>query len=241
MRKPWIGIPTRYDSDKKRCWQDQRYLDAVVSVGGAPLLIPVLGEPDLIRDYADRLDGVLLPGSPTDIDPSHYGHEPHEKLGPIFAERDRMDFLLLDIAEHRKLPVLGICYGAQSLNVFRGGSLVQDIPSQIPDAVAHDRDGQPEEVRSHLVRVEKDSQLERVLDHSQVDVNSYHHQSVGDPGRHLRVTARAPDGVVEAVEDTRGRFTLGVQWHPETGWRSDRLSEALFSAFVESAIIGQPS
>ena len=151
MRKPWIGIPTRYDSDKKRYWQDQRYLDAVVSVGGAPILIPVLGESDLIRDYADRLDGVLLPGSPTDIDPSHYGHEPHEKLGSIFAERDRMDFLLLDIAEHRKLPVLGICYGAQSLNVFRGGSLVQDIPSQIPDAVAHEGDGQPEEVRSHSV------------------------------------------------------------------------------------------
>ena len=112
------------------------------------------------------------------------------KTGSHICRTGSHGLLLLDIAEHRKLPVLGICYGAQSLNVFRGGSLVQDIPSQIPDAVAHDRDGQPEEVRSHLVRVEKDSQLERVLDHSQVDVNSYHHHQSGDPGRHLRVTRK---------------------------------------------------
>ena len=238
MKKPWIGIPTQYDEENGRYGQDRRYLDAIEWAGGLPLLIPVLGDTDMILSYADRIDGLLLPGSSNDVDPVNYDREPHERIGRIFSERDRLDFTLLDIADNRNVPVLGICYGAQSLNVFRGGSLIQDIPSEIPNAVSHDREGPPEEIKSHVIHVEPESQLEGVLQRGEVQVNSYHHQSIGEPGRDLRVVATAPDGVVEAVEDTGSRFVLGVQWHPETGWRNDPLAGALFSALVESAIIG---
>jgi putative glutamine amidotransferase len=238
MRRPWIAIPTGYDDEESKYGQDRRYLDAVEAAGGLPLLVPVMGDADLIEKYADRADGILLPGSSTDVDPAHYGSEPHERIGRVFEERDRLDFMLLDIAEQRKLPVLGICYGAQSLNVFRGGSLVQDIPSQMPTAFPHNSKGRPQEVKSHAVSVETGSRLIGVLGRTETDVNSYHHQAVRAVGSNLRVAAHSPDGVIEAIEDSRDRFVLGVQWHPETGWQTDLVSQALFVALVNSAIIG---
>ena len=235
MGRPWIGMPTGYDAEKQRLGLDRYYTDAIEWAGGIPVLIPVSSEGEIIRDYADRLDGILLPGSATDIDPDRYGGERHAQLGRVFAERDRADALLLDVAEQRVIPVLGVCYGAQSINVFRGGSLIQDIPSDVPGAVSHDRPGEPEEVKSHGVRLDEGSRLHRLHGGPEAVVNSYHHQSVAEPGRDLRIAARAPDGVAEAVEDTRGRFVLGVQWHPETGWRTDPLARSLFSAFVEAS------
>ncbi len=234
MSKPWVGIPTRYDEKNKRFTQDRYYLDALNWAGSVPVLIPVGSDQALIAEYADKLDAVFLPGSPTDIDPVHYGREPHEKLGRVFADRDRTDFLLLDIAECHNLPVLGICYGAQSLNVYRGGSLIQDIPSEIPAALAHDLDGEPKEIKSHAVRLSEKGWLRRLNPAPGADVNSYHHQAIDVPGKNLGAVATAPDGVVEAVEDDRGRFTVGVQWHPETGWQTDSFARALFSAFVEA-------
>ena len=227
-------MPTRYDDEKDRFSQDRFYLDAVRSAGGVPVLIPVGGEKDLIEEYTSRLDGVLLPGSPTDIHPAHYGREPHEKLGRVFAERDNTDFILLELAEGAGLPVLGICYGAQSLNVYRGGTLIQDIPSEIPEAVAHDREGEPTEIKSHTVRLEG-TWMRRLHPEPEAQVNSYHHQSIDVAGRNLRAVAVAPDGVIEAVEDTTGKFSIGVQWHPETGWSTDRFARSLFTAFVKAA------
>ncbi len=234
MSKPWVGLPTRYDKESERFTQDRYYLDALCWAGSVPVLIPVGSERELIEEYADKLDAVLLPGSPTDIDPVHYGREAHEKLGRVFADRDQTDFLLLEIAERRRLPVLGICYGAQSLNVFRGGSLIQDIPSEIADALKHDRDGEPKEIKAHSIRLSEKGRLRRLHPQSGVDVNSYHHQAIDVPGRNLIAVATSPDGVIEAVEDDRGRFAVGVQWHPETGWRTDSFARALFSAFVRA-------
>ena len=235
MSKPWIGIPTRYDNDSKRFTQDRYYLDALRWAGSVPVLIPVGSDQSLIEEYADKLDAVLLPGSPTDIDPIHYGCEPHPKLGRLFKERDQTDFHLLEVAEGRRLPVLGICYGVQSLNVYRGGSLVQDIPAEIPAALAHDREGEPKEIKSHSIRLRENSRLSRLHRQAEADVNSYHHQAVDVPGKNLSAVATAPDGVVEAIEDDRGPFTIGVQWHPETGWQTDSFARALFLAFVEAA------
>ncbi len=227
-------MPTRYDDEKHRFSQDRFYLDAVRSAGGVPVLIPVGSEQDLIDEYARRLDGILLPGSPNDIDPAHYGREPHEKLGRVFAERDNTDFILLAAAASAGLPVLGICYGAQSLNVYRGGTLIQDIPSEIPEALEHDREGEPKEIKSHSVRLEG-TWMRRLHPDPEAQVNSYHHQSIDVPGRNLRSVALAPDGVVEAVEDTTGTFAIGVQWHPETGWSTDRFARSIFTAFVDAA------
>jgi len=214
MKKPWIGIPTRYHEKTQYLGQLRHYLDAILWAGGLPLMIPSIGDPETIRAYAERIDGVLLPGSPTDIDPSIYGAAAHPNLGKLYPERDKTDFTLLDHCEKNNRPVLGICFGVQSLNVYRGGSLVQDIPSVVEGAVLHDADSSvdtPSQPARHLIRVARGSLIEKLAGRTEVDVNSYHHQSVQTPGRDLRPVAHSSDGVIEAVEDTKGRFIVGVQ------------------------------
>jgi putative glutamine amidotransferase len=199
-------------------------------------MIPCVDDLAVIRLYADQIHGVLLPGSPTDIDPGRYGASRHPKLGRLYPERDSTDFALLEHAEQRELPLLGICFGIQSLNVYRGGSLVQDIPSVVAGSEIHDRDNQdPRGAARHLIRIQQDSLIGRLAGGSEAEVNSYHHQAVENPGRDLRPVAFARDGVIEAVEDTTGRFIVGVQWHPERGWENNPLSKSLFEAFVENA------
>lgn len=235
MEKPWIGIPTRYHEKSEYIGQIRHYLDAILWAGGLPLMIPTVADRSIIDEYVRRADGILLPGSPTDIDPKHYGAAAHEELGKLYPERDSTDFAILDHAEsQRDMPVLGICFGVQSLNVHRGGSLVQDIPALVEKIVTHDEDdGKP--AARHTIRIAEDSLIGRLAGRSQMEVNSYHHQAVEKPGRHLRPVAFANDGVIEAVEDTRGRFVMGVQWHPERGWNEDPFSKTLFSRLIDEA------
>jgi putative glutamine amidotransferase len=198
-------------------------------------MIPTVDDPKIAREYMEQVHGILLPGSPTDIDPGRYGATPHERLGKPYPERDATDFAILDLAEQqRTMPVLGICFGIQSLNVYRGGSLVQDIPALIKAPVTHDRDDDEQPAR-HVVRIEEDSLIRRLAGGTELEVNSYHHQAVANPGRNLRPVAFAADGVIEAVEDSTGRFVIGVQWHPERGWKEDPFAKALFSKFIEQA------
>jgi len=229
--KPWIGIPTRYHAASEVIGQIRHYLDAVIDAGGIPLLIPTVDSESVVHDYLEQADGILLPGSPTDIDPKLYRAEPHPKLGKLYPERDSTDFALMKHAESANLPILGICFGIQSLNVFRGGSLVQDIPSVVSSALTHDES-------RHSVRLEAGSLLAGLGGRNgflDMEVNSFHHQSIERPGRNLRIAAKAPDGVIEAVEDVTGRFVVGVQWHPERGWRDSEFSRRLFSAFVHAS------
>ena len=234
MNRPWIGIPTRYHEKSEYIGQIRHYLDAVIWAGGLPLLIPSTGDRDITREYVERIHGVLLPGSPTDIDPGHYGADPHPKLGKRYPERDATDFAILDMAERNEMPILGICFGIQTINVHRGGSLIQDIPAVVSNSLIHDADDGKPPAR-HLIRVAQDSLIGRLAGRSELEVNSYHHQCVERPGRDLRAVAVSPDGVIEALEDTKGRFVVGVQWHPERGWREDAVSQQLFSAFIEQA------
>jgi putative glutamine amidotransferase len=234
MKRPWIGIPTRYHEKTEYIGQIRHYLDAVLWAGGLPLLIPSTGDPAVTREYVERIHGVLLPGSPTDIDPGRYGAVPHEKLGKLYPEREATDLAILDLVEKNNLPVLGICFGVQSINVHRGGSLVQDIPAIISNPLKHDEDDGKPPAR-HMIRVAEDSLIGRLAGRPDVEVNSYHHQSVERPGNNLRSVAFSPDGVIEALEDTTGRFVIGVQWHPERGWKEDPLSKRLFSTFIEQA------
>src|SRR5215467_10757863 len=141
MERPWIGIPTRYHEKSEYIGQIRHYLDAVLGAGGLPLLIPTVSDTQIIREYVQKVQGILLPGSPTDIDPKHYSAAPHEKLGKLYPDRDATDFAILDLAEQQNdMPVLGICFGIQSLNVHRGGSLVQDIPAIVRQPLIHDED-----------------------------------------------------------------------------------------------------
>lgn len=241
MAKPWIGIPTRYHDKTETFGQIRHYLDAVIWAGGIPLMIPSVQEPKVVKDYLDRIDGILLPGSPTDIDPAHYHERPHSRLGRAYPQRDALDFALLRHSDAARLPVLGICFGAQSLNVHRGGKLIQDIPAIVPASLVHDSEGcEPNAGRRHLIRIDPNSLVGRLAGKETWDVNTYHHQAVSQVGRDLRVSATAPDGVVEAIEGTTGRFVVGVQWHPERGWASDPFARAIFSAFVAAAGSEQP-
>jgi putative glutamine amidotransferase len=200
-------------------------------------MIPTTENRDIIAEYVRRVHGILLPGSPTDIDPKHYGAVAHEKLGKLYPERDATDFAILDLVESQQnMPVLGICFGIQSLNVYRGGSLIQDIPALVDRAVPHDEDDSKPPVR-HTVGIAEDSLIGQLASRRELEVNSYHHQAVEKPGRNLRPVAFANDGLIEAVEDTTGRFIVGIQWHPERGWKEDAFSKALFSKFIEQAAV----
>ena len=233
--RPRIGITMRLELETNRFYLARYYSEAVEAAGGLPVHIPLIPDGDFVKGVVEGLDGLLLPGSDSDIDPQRYGQEPHPQLGSVHPEKDETDLLALAEAEARAMPVFAICFGLQSLNVSRGGSLIQDIPSQLPESIKHAQ-GAPRERHSHRVRLLEDSILGQLGASESVPVNSHHHQAIEKLGRELMATAWASDGIVEAVEDPRGdRFVLGVQWHPELGWEKDGLSRALFDRFVSEA------
>ena len=226
--RPRIGITMRIELETNRFYLARHYSEAVEAAGGLPVHIPLIPNPEFIDGVMGAIDGLLLPGSDSDVDPLRYGQEPHPRLGNVHPEKDETDLLTLRAAEEIGLPLFAICFGLQSLNVSRGGSLIQDIGSQHPDAIKHEQ-GAPRDRASHAVRILEGSLLGDLAQVESVAVNSHHHQAIQTLGRELVATAWAADGVVEAVEDPRSdRFVIGVQWHPELGWERDRLSRALF-------------
>ncbi len=235
MSRPLIGITTRLDLTQNTFYLRRYYAEAVAAAGGDPVYLPLIPEETYLQSLAARLDGLLLSGSNSDLDPAHYNEEPRPHLGNVCDERDRTDLHLLQVAEANPLPVLAICFGAQSLAVSRGGSLFQDVPTELPDALKHDQ-GEPYARPSHRITIEVDSLLAQLAGSITARVNSSHHQAIKEPGENLRITATTRDGVIECVEDTRAdRFVLGVQWHPELGWDKDELSQAIFKRFVAEA------
>ena len=225
----------RLELETNRFYLARYYSEAVESAGGLPINIPLIPRPDFIRQVVGDLDGLLLPGSNSDIDPLRYGREPHPQLGVVHPEKDETDLLALAEVEERAMPLFAICFGAQALNVSRGGTLIQDIVSQYPGAIKHEQ-GAPRERHSHRVRLLEDSRLGQLAQVEAAPVNSHHHQAIETLGRELVATAWAPDGIIEAVEDPRGdRFVVGVQWHPELGWERDQFSQSLFNRFIAEA------
>lgn len=234
-RRPFIGITMRHELETERFYLARHYGEAVAAAGGVPIHISLIPDPELIGAIVSRLDGVLLPGSASDVDPQRYGREPHPLLGPVHPLKDETDFLVLKMSEERRLPLLAICFGMQVWNVHRGGSLIQDINSQIPSPLKHEQ-GAPRERPSHRISVKPESLLGRLAGEVFAHVNSHHHQALEQIGEGLQASAWSSDGLIEAVEDTReGRWALGVQWHPELGWERDNLSRAIFNSFVEAA------
>jgi putative glutamine amidotransferase len=233
--RPRIGITMRLEIETDRFYLGRHYSEAVEAAGGLPVHIPLIPQPDFIKQVLAGLDGLLLPGSNSDLDPLRYGREPHPQLGAVHPEKDETDLLTLAEAETRAMPVFAICFGLQSLNVSRGGTLIQDIVSQHPEAIKHEQ-GAPRDRHSHRVRLLEDTRLGQMANAETAPVNSHHHQAVETLGRELVATAWAPDGIVEAVEDPRSdRFVLGVQWHPEIAWERDALSQSLFNRFIAEA------
>jgi len=239
--KPRIAIPipnsTRTDYVLRALPQYER---AVRSAGGEPVVIDVRGTNTEIAQAVKACDGVLLPGSPADVDPEKYGAQKHAKTAPADPLRDNADELLLQDAYNMRKPVFGICYGLQSLNVWRTGTLNQELP----EGVKHEAGRSV--AQAHHVRIAPGSQLGTILRQAGalaeggelvMPVNSSHHQAPKVVGDGLRLVAWCPDdGVKEAVEGTASdHFVLGVQWHPERTYDEDSASRALFRAFVEAA------
>jgi len=233
--RPRIGITVRLELSTNRFYLARDYSEAVEAAGGLPVHIPLIPSPDFIKGVMASLDGLLLPGSDSDVDPLRYGHEPHPNLGHVVPEKDATDILALEEAENIAMPVFAICFGLQSLNVARGGTLIQDIVSQRTNPIKHEQ-GLPRNRTSHRIKILEGTLLNQLAAGLDAPVNSHHHQAIETLGRELVATAWAGDGIIEAAEDPRNdRFVLGVQWHPELGWENDPLSLALFARFIDEA------
>lgn len=233
--KPRIAIPEPCSYDK--AYSDRSikpYVEAVEAAGGEPVLIPLGLTPEETAKRITGCSAVLLPGSKADVDPQKFGAERHPKTAEADPLRDAVDELLIQDAYNLRKPIFGICYGLQSLNVWRTGSLVQHIDSK----VNHDLGGG---AVAHEVQVDGQTLLARSLGHDtspgSISVNSSHHQSADIVGDGLRVSARCPvDGSIEALEGTLpGHYVLAVQWHPERAFRNDEHSRRLFESFVKEA------
>ena len=234
-RRPRIGIPMRIELPTDRFYLSRYYSEAIEAAGGAPMHISLIPKPDYVDRVVDGLDGILLPGSDSDVDPLRYGQPPHRNLGAVHPIKDETDLLIIEAAERRQIPLFAICFGMQVLNVSRGGTLIQDIASQLPESIKHEQ-GAPRDRPSHRVSVAENTRLASIASVGSLIVNSHHHQAIETLGADLTATAWSTDGIIEALEDPRpDRFMVAVQWHPELGWERDALSRRLFEAFVTEA------
>jgi putative glutamine amidotransferase len=237
--KPRIGVPyrTRNEELTGDFVRIEKYITAINAAGGAPVPISLGLSAQHLDRIAWTLDGILLTGSPADVEPSLFRAAKHPETNAADPDRERTDFALIEHALSEHKPILAICYGIQSLNVFLGGSLVQDIPAELHTQVQHDWDDEAGEAEPlHPVDIEPGSRLAQIATATQAKVNSSHHQSILEPGRGLRIVSRAPDGVVEAVEwATDANRVTGVQWHPERMAEADPFAQALFRDLVTAA------
>lgn len=214
--RPVIGITSNYGELTAKLAEG--YYKSVWRAGGIPVIIPPISDTEVIINTLQHIDGLLLSGG-ADYDPHYAGEEPSPKLGEINAERDLPELLITQLAYNRQIPILGICRGIQTLAMALGGHVAQDL-SEVKDGWKEEKGiqhSQQEErpVATHNVTVEKDSVLFSLYKSTTLRVNSFHHQSVDDPGERFRITARAEDNIVEAMESTEHKSIMGVQWHPE--------------------------
>ena len=234
---PLVGLPC-YAAEVGRTHRpvygnNQSYIHALLAAGATPLMIPPGLSSAALTALCAHLDGVLLSGG-VDIDPALYGEETLAECGRIEPERDALELELTALALRRDMPVLGICRGIQVLNVACGGSLYQDIASQLPGSPEHARSEQPRDFLSHSIRVEPDSRLAGILGATELRVNSLHHQAVKRPADSVRIVAWSSDGLAEGMELPDRRFVLAVQYHPEELAPTDERSRRLFEAFVQA-------
>jgi putative glutamine amidotransferase len=229
MKKPVIGINGNLTEDGQYAKLSQEYSRAILKAGGIPVILPPLPQPDkgLMKSILDRIDGLLLSGG-HDLSPRHYNEKILNKKVILLPElKQRFDLALAQAALKRKMPVLGICYGAQLINIVSGGSLFQDIATQVKTASEHRK-------ANHKVYLCEGTLLHDIIGKKSIITNSFHHQSIKEPGKGLRINARSEDALIEGIELAEG-FCLGIQWHPERMMDSREQAE-LLRAFIQYAV-----
>jgi len=237
--QPRVGIPWRTSQEETESNRPKirNYEEAVRKAGGEPILLS-LKDLGTLQERMNDLDAFVLPGSPADIDPSEYGAVNMGNSAPADLPREETDRAILKHAFAQQKPVLAICYGCQLLNVFLGGTLIQDLQAETGTVTPHRREDltpEPKEDPVHSSIFEEGSKLAAIASGTRAEINSAHHQSVAKPGENLRITAHAPDGTIEGVEWTGdSNWVVGVQWHPERMF-GDAFSERLFRDFIEAA------
>lgn len=237
MSKPIIGITPSHNTENDDISLRPTYLRAILAAGGLPVVLPLETAGKDMEQLAGMCDGFLFSGGP-DPHPFLFGEETQAHCGNASIARDTMELSLLKAAMAVRKPVLGICRGAQIINVGLGGTIYQDIPNQTERTfpIAHK---QPfaYTVPSHHVGIAKDTLLSQIADGlTEIEVNSFHHQAVREPAPGLIVSALAPDSIIEAVEMPGYPYLIGVQWHPEHLWPRDMAAKNLFKSFVDACM-----
>ena len=244
-RRPVIGITCQLDPAEgvrgpKRMNGTHRlpddYVHSVWQAGGTPLLLPTATDPEAAQAYAAAVDGIIFSGG-GDIAAHLLGEEPAQGLGRVDPLRDVFELSLCELALEQDIPTLGICKGAQVLNVAAGGSIIQDIAAVVPKPIQHSQQA-PVWLGVHTIQVESGSLLAKAFGSESFRVNSFHHQSVCDVPPPFRATSHSVDGVIEGIESGEHRFAVGVQWHPESMRESLEEARRLFQALVEAARVG---
>lgn len=241
MNKPIIGISGSEIIDDggmfpgyRRSYVNEDYVDSVIQNGGIPYIIPFNEDDDVIKEQLENVQGLILSGG-HDVDPHLYGEEPEQKIGKTWPARDHFDMRLLKLAEEKGIPVLGICRGAQIINVAHGGSLYQDLSYREKHTLKHSQNHTPS-LPTHGMKVDEDSHLAKILGKTEFLVNSFHHQLLKEIAPDLKAVAQAPDGVNEAIENQAGTV-IGVQWHPEMLHRNKEVAfmNNLFKWVIDNA------
>jgi putative glutamine amidotransferase len=234
--QPLIGLTCSTDSfgaDRPPFYRlNHAYVHAVTHAGGVPIMIPSLGNSETLRTLYDLVDAILLPGG-GDIQPALYGAQPHPTVTYVDELLDETELAVARWALAEEKPVFGICRGQQTLNVAAGGTLVQDIPSEVPGALIHRF--QPRNALAHPILVEPGSRLADLFGTTSLDVNSVHHQAIDEVAPGFVVTARSPDGIAEGLEHPNHRFAVAVQFHPEELIPGHEACERLLRRFVAEA------
>ena len=234
--RPRVGI-TMYSGREGHKFYTKlqyNYVGSIQDAGGTPILIPSLTDPDQGAEYAATIDALMLSGG-EDVNPLLFGDEPRVELGLTDLNRDRWELALLAACEKRGMPILGVCRGMHVMNVHRGGTLYQDITAETDSRLGHGAFDHPMESFHHSITIDAESHLATIFERRELVVNSFHHQAVRDLGHNLVVTARAADNVIEALEDPRQPFYLGVQFHAEALPPVDTAYLAPFTMLIEAA------
>ena len=226
-RKSIIGVTPLWDAERQSVWMLPDYLDGIKDAGGIPVILPLeMSEEDADR-FMETCDGFLFTGG-QDVTPELYGAEDALSITPS-PERDKLETLLLSKALQSDKAIFGICRGLQFINVFLGGTLWQDLPSQHPSGIVH-KQSKPYNAPTHKVVL--DGELKTLLGKDTLEVNTLHHQAIKDLGDGLAPMAMAPDGIIEAARMEGKGFVWGIQWHPEYMFKTDPNSLAIFSYFI---------